>query len=114
MELNHPLIVRKASAHAGELRKRWGLLEVSAPNLVVSALKPGRAGNLILRLYEATGAATSGVRVKLSAGLTSASEVNLMEDELKSLPVQGDSFQFDARGYEIKTFRLNIQPLAQR
>jgi len=51
--------------------------------------------------------------VKLSAGLTSVSEVNLMEDDLKSVPVQGDSFQFDARGYEIKTFRLNIKPIVK-
>jgi hypothetical protein len=36
-----------------------------------------------------------------------------MEDELRSVPVQGDSFQFEARGYEIKTFKLNIKPMAR-
>jgi len=113
LELNHPLMVRKATTHPGALGKRWGLLEVSNPNLVVSALKPGRDGSLILRLYEATGAAASNVRIKLSPGLTSVAEVNLMEDELKFVPVQGDRFQFDARGYEIKTFRLNIKPLTR-
>jgi alpha-mannosidase len=89
------------------------LLDVSNPNLVISALKPGRDGGLILRLYEATGAAAGSVRVKFSTGLTSVSEVNLMEDERKSVSVQGDSFQFDARGYEIKTFKLNIKPTAK-
>ena len=65
------------------------MLEVSHPSVVVSALKPGRDGSLVLRLYEATGAAANGARVKVSAGLTSVSEVNLMEDDLKSVPVQG-------------------------
>jgi alpha-mannosidase len=102
MELNHPLMVRKATPHAGTLGKSWSLLDVSNPNLVISALKPGRDGGLILRLYEATGAAASNVRIKLSPGLTSVAEVNLMEDELRSVPVQGDSFQFDARGYELR------------
>jgi alpha-mannosidase len=114
MEFNHPLLVRKATPHAGTLGKRWGLLEVSNPNFVVSALKPGREGSLILRLYEATGATANSVRVKSSTGLTSVSEVNLMEDELRSVPVQGDTFQFDARGYEIKTFKLNIKPITRR
>jgi alpha-mannosidase len=113
MELNHPLIVRKAAPHAGVLSKRWGLLEVSNPNLVVSALKPGRDGNLILRLYEATGSATSGARVKLAPGLTSVSEVNLMEDDLKPIPIRTDSFQFDVRVYEIKTFKLKIKQMAK-
>jgi alpha-mannosidase len=113
LELNHPLVVRKAAPHAGTLGKSWSLLDVSNPNLVISALKPGRDGGLILRLYEATGVGASNVRIKLSPGLTSVSEVNLMEDELRSVPVQGDSFQFDARGYEIKTFRLNIKPMAK-
>jgi alpha-mannosidase len=113
LELNHPLIVRKATPHPGTLGKTWGLLDVSNPNLVISALKPDRDGGLVLRLYEATGGAASNVRVKISTGLTSVSEVNLMEVELKSLPVQGDSFQFDTRAYEIKTFKVGIKPMAK-
>jgi alpha-mannosidase len=111
LELNHPLIVRKTTPHLGILGKSWGLVEVSNPNLVVSALKPGSDGSLILRLYEATGSSAAGVRVRLSPGLVSASEVNLMEDDVKPLAIQGDSFQFDTRGYEIKTFKLKIKPL---
>jgi alpha-mannosidase len=91
--------------------QRWGLLEVSHPSLVVSALKPGRDGSLILRLYEATGSPSSGVRVKLNTGLTSVSEVNLMEDETRALSAQNESFQFDVRSFEIKTFKLRIKPL---
>lgn len=112
MELNHPLMVRKTAPHPGMLAKRWGLLELSNPNVVVSALKPGRDGSIILRLYEATGGAAAGVRVTLQPGLGSVAEVNLMEDELKQLPVQANGFQFDARGFEIKTFKLKLKPAA--
>jgi len=110
-ELNHPLIVRKATPHPGVLGKSWGFVEVSDPNVVVSALKPGSDGSLVLRVYEATGSSAVGIRVKIPSGLVSVSEVNLVEDEVKPLAVQSDSFQFDARGYEIKTFKLKVRPL---
>jgi alpha-mannosidase len=110
MELNHPLMVRKAAPHTGILGKRWGLLEISNPNLVVTALKPGADGSLILRVYEATGNGATAVHVTVAAGLSSASEVNLMEDDMKPLATQGDRFQFDARGFEIKSFKLKLNP----
>lgn len=110
MELNHPLLVRKAASHTGTLGKRWGLIELSDPNLVVTALKPGADGSVILRLYEATGNSATAVRVTVASGLTSVSEVNLMEDEVKPLAGQGDRFQFDSRGFEIKSFRLKLKP----
>ena len=40
LEFNHPLICRKVLPHAGPLPNRWGLLEISDPNVVVSSLKP--------------------------------------------------------------------------
>ncbi|MFV1963962.1 MAG: glycoside hydrolase family 38 C-terminal domain-containing protein, partial [Pirellulaceae bacterium] len=80
LEFNRPLIVRKAHAHAGTLAKRWGLLEVSHPNCVISALKPGKGGTIVLRVYEAIGKPAPGVKIKFRAKVTSAHEANLMED----------------------------------
>ena len=65
LEFNHPLICRKVLPHAGTLPARWGLLEVSSPNVVVSALKPGRDGTAVLRVYEAAGQAAPGVKIAL-------------------------------------------------
>ena len=42
LEFNHPLLHRKVLPHAGPLPKRWGLLEISNPNVVLSSLKPTR------------------------------------------------------------------------
>lgn len=109
-EFNHPLITKKAISHAGALPKQWGLLEVSQPNVVVSALKPGRSGSTILRVYEAAGKATAGVKLKLQAAIAAAHEANLMEDPGRKMDVQKNTLEFDLGAYEIKTFKLEIRP----
>jgi alpha-mannosidase len=110
-EFNNPLAVRKVSLHAGSLPKRWGLLNVSQRDVVVSALKPGRGGSVVLRVYEAAGRPSSGVKIKLNAGISSAREVSLLEDGGAELKVVDDTLQFDLGPYQIKTFSLKLLPL---
>jgi alpha-mannosidase len=111
MELNNPLVVQKVSVHAGTVPGRWGAVEISDPNVVVSTMMPGRDGATILRVFEATGRPASAVKIKLAAPMTSAAEVNLMEDPIRDLPVADNSVQFDLHGYEIKTFKLLVKAL---
>jgi alpha-mannosidase len=113
-EINNPLMVRKVTAHAGSLPPRWGWLEVSAPNVNVSALKPARDDSVILRVYEATGRPSTGVSIKLHAEITSVYEANLMEDAGRELRTEHNSFQFDLHPYEIKTFKLRLRPTETR
>ena len=108
-EINNPLLVRKVTAHEGSLPLRWGWLDVSQPNVIVSALKPGPGGSVILRVYEASGRPSPGVRIKLYAQLSSAQESDLMEDTGRELKIEQNSFQFDLHPFEIKTFRLHVQ-----
>src|SRR5258706_1088999 len=79
-EFNHPLIIKKSTSHPGSLPKLWGLLEVSESNIVVSALKPGPKGSVILRVYEAVGKSSSGVKVRMQTRVAAANESNLMEE----------------------------------
>ena len=109
LEFNHPLLTRKSATHAGALPKRWGLLEFSAPNVVLTALKPGPDGSTILRVYEAAGQATPGVRIKLNARLTAANEANLLEDSERALRVKNGTVEFDLHSFEIKTLKLRFQ-----
>jgi alpha-mannosidase len=113
-EFNNPLLVRKVSVHMGSFPKRWGLLEVSQPDVVVSALKPGQAGSVVLRVYEAAGHSSRGVRIKLNAGIISAREVNLLEEGGGELKAVGNTLQFDLGPYEIKTFSLKLRTLNAR
>ena len=110
-EFNNPLAVRKVSSHAGSLPKRWGLLSVSKRDIVVSALKPGRGGSIVLRVYEAAGRPRSSIKIKLNAGISSAREVSLLEDGGAELEVVDDTLQFDLDPYQIKTFCLKLLPL---
>jgi alpha-mannosidase len=109
LEFNNPLIVRPAAQHSGTLPKEWGLLQISEPNVVLSALKPGPEGSIILRVYEATGRQTSGVKVKLPSGVFSVQATNLLEGPGKKLPVTNHTLGFDIGPYQIKNFRLQFQ-----
>ena len=111
-EFNHPLISRTVLPHEGPLPKRWGLVDVSSPDVVVSSLKPSSKGDVALRVYEASGRATGGVKIKLSAKVLGAQEANLMEDPGKVLSTSNDnSVQFDLHPFEIKTIRLRLDKM---
>lgn len=105
-----PLVARPAACHAGSLPPCWGFLRVSHPNVVVSALKPGELGGTILRVYEAAGVAVEGVTLALPSHLAEARLVNLMEDPLGLLELEGSTLRLDLRPFEIKTVRLEFGP----
>jgi len=108
LEFNNPLVVRSVDAHPGAMPQRWGLLQVSAPNAVVSALKPSRDGEVALRIYEASGQSLQNAKVHFALPLASAREANLIEDPGKQLEIKGDTISFDLHPYEIRTFRLRF------
>ena len=108
LEFNNPLIAQKVAPHAGTLPKHWGLLEVSNPNVVVSTLKPGRDGSAVLRVYEASGQSTPGVKITIHAQVDSAIEANLIEQPGDKLNVQDNTLEFDIGPFQIKTFQLRL------
>jgi len=108
LEFNHPLLTRKVAPHTGLLPGRWGLLEVSHSNVVLTALKPGPGNSTMLRVYEAAGQATPAVKIRLRARVTAANESNLLEDSGPKLKVQSDTVQFDLHPFEIKTIKLRL------
>jgi len=111
MEFNHPLLACTATSHEGALPRRWGFLEITPSHVVVSALKPGAGGPAVLRLYEATGQPAEGVEIRLSAPVTGAEEVDLLEDPLRRLVVTHDTIRLDLAPFEIKTIKLEFETL---
>lgn len=109
-EFNHPLIASTAGSHPGPLPKRWGLLEVSHTNVLATVLKPASDGSTVVRVYESAGKAAPGVKMKLRVKVISAEESNLLEDAGRKLQVANDTLEFDLRAYEIKTFKVRLQP----
>jgi alpha-mannosidase len=109
LEFNHPLLVHKAVVHAGDLPDHWGLIEISAPNVVLTALKSGPEQSTVFRVYEATGQTTQGARIQFHARVSSAYEANLLEDSGHKLPVRHDSIVLDMHPFEIKTIKLQLR-----
>jgi alpha-mannosidase len=107
-ELNHPLLCRQVHPHLGPLPRQWGLFDVSSRNVVASSLKPGRGGDLVLRVYEAAGKPAPSVKIKLHAKVLRASATNLMEDAGADLKPENNVVRFDLHPYEIKTIRLRL------
>jgi alpha-mannosidase len=107
LELTHPLIVRKCASHKGDLPATWSLFESTAPNVVLTAFKPGPDNSTIIRLYEAAGKPTKNVGLKFHAKFASAFQANLLEDSTGKLKVSKNSIEFDLHPFEIKTIKLD-------
>jgi alpha-mannosidase len=116
LEFNNPLIALTAAVHTvdrvGDLPARWGLVEVPNEDVVVSALKPskgeGPGGEIVLRVYEAAGQPSLGIHANWHATLGEVHEANLMEDSAARVASGRESFQFDLKPYEIKTFKVQL------
>jgi alpha-mannosidase len=111
LEFNQPLLACTLASHTGQLPARWGLLEITPANVVLTALKPsGSDGACVLRVYEAEGVPTK-VTVRLARPLNGPVEVvNLMEDHGPAAAVQDNTLQFELGPFEIKSFKLHLQP----
>jgi alpha-mannosidase len=111
MEFNNPFIVRTAAPHSGELPPKWSLVEVSGDDVVTSALKPGANGKVVIRVYEAAGQSHKGVHAYWRTPISDVHEANLIEDSGAPLSAEHDSFTFDLKPYEIRTFKLKLKPV---
>ncbi len=110
LEFNHPLLACTMATQSGELPGRWGFLDIAPQNVVVSALKPGPDGSAVLRVYEAAGK-PAAAKIRISAQVVTAEEVNLMEDPGRKLAVTDNTLQLDLHPFEIKTIKFRIRPL---
>jgi alpha-mannosidase len=109
LEFNNPLIVRTLAGHPGDLPAKWGLVELPAAGVVVSALKPSKGGGAVLRVYEPAGQPSPGIHANWNINIGEVHEVNLIEDPVRRVPAQQRSFEFDLKPYEIKSFSVQLK-----
>jgi len=98
------------ATHSGDLPKRWGFLSVEPGNIVVSAVKPARDGDVLLRVYEAAGKPAQNGIVSFTPQLASARESDIVEDEGTQVRISGNAIACPLRPFEIKSFRLKFKP----
>jgi len=105
-ELNVPLRPLTAAPRVGPLPATASWLAPEAANVVVASVKQAEDGSgLIVRLYEAAGAAT---RTVLHCGfpLTAAEATNLIEENPLPVEIAGRDLPLDLGPFEILTLRL--------
>ena len=81
---------------------------VSAPNVIVEAVKPAEDGSdaFVLRLYECEGSAAKAT-LRPGVKVTGAVLTNLLEDPVETLPVEDGAVSLTFRPFEIKTVRFD-------
>ncbi|MCI1956550.1 MAG: alpha-mannosidase [Oscillospiraceae bacterium] len=88
----------------------YSLFRVDAENMMADTVKKAEDGNgIILRMYEYQNR-RGKASVRLADRIAKVSECDLMENDLAELPYDGREFSFDYKPYEIKTFRVILEP----
>jgi alpha-mannosidase len=110
-ELNYPLVPVTTTAHTGSLGKTFSFASVNQPNIVISALKKiedSASNDLIIRMYETQGQASTSATITLAGNINSISETNLLEENTGTPSYSANQFSTTFGKFEIKTFRVSM------
>ena len=105
--LNCPPVV-KAVCGSGKLPGELSFVNFGdADNIQLDCLKPAEeGGGIVLRVYE-TSQRRGSVTLNTALPFTSATELDMLERPIgEALPLQGGSFEFSIKPFEVKTFLL--------
>lgn len=86
--------------------RKQSLIDVSADNVILETVKKAEDGQgIIIRMYEYENR-RSDVTVSLDGSVKEVCECNLMEEVMDEIPVKDNSFTFQIKPFEIKTFKI--------
>jgi alpha-mannosidase len=105
--LNVPLVVGKTKPHSGSLPPSTSFFQIDRPGVVIEAVKVAEDGDaLILRLYEAEGA-RGRATLTTSLPVHQAWLTDLLETDIKGLPLKKGRISLDLQPFEIITIKLS-------
>ncbi len=105
-DLNVPLEAYVKEKCDGTMAKEKSFISVSSDNIVIDALKKSQDNKgYILRLYESKKERKS-VTITLGFDIKKVIETNLMEVSEKDVENNGNSFTFNLKPGEVKTFKI--------
>lgn len=82
-------------------------LEVGAPNVIVEAVKPAEDEKAyVIRLYEAERSVVKRMWLRFDTVPSRVVLVNMLEEELMGIPVNGTEISLDFQAFEIKTIKV--------
>ncbi len=107
-ELNYPLLASKVDTKAGKLPLQQSLVDVEAQSVILDTIKKAEDDDsLILRFYE-YGNKRDTVKVTLADSIKEVFECNLMENEIEKVDSKDNQFEFSAKPFEIRTFKVKL------
>jgi alpha-mannosidase len=107
-ESNEPLFAIVAPEKNAEtnLGESESFLKVGQDNIIVTAMKKAENEDaMVIRMYNYEDADT-GVELLIWKAFGKADETNLIEEEKKSLAMEGNKLKLDVGHHEIKTVKL--------
>lgn len=104
--LNNPMRVYDLPANGGKNEGEKQFIRISRKGVVLDAYKAAQNGDgIILRVYEAL-SSRGKVEITLPMELTSVTECNLMEVNEMLVTHSGNSFAFEIKPNEVRSFRI--------
>ena len=105
-ELNVPLVCQVDRPSPGTLPTSQSFISVDADNVILETVKKAEKGEAtILRFYECHNSRAEA-KVTLKLPFKRVYECDLMERNITEIKTDGQSFNFEAKPFEIKTFKL--------
>ncbi len=106
--LNSPLLAIAADAADGPLDATGCRFAVSAPNVIIDAVKKAEDDDsLIVRLYEAHGS-RGRCRFSTSLPATAIIETDLMENEEKPFALRNGAITLNVKPFQIRTLKIKL------
>ncbi|QGR00323.1 alpha-mannosidase [Paenibacillus psychroresistens] len=103
----YELNVKPLVAYGSSNREINSFLEVGASNVILETVKPAEVDKAyIIRLYEAERSAVNGMWLRFNTIPSRVTLVNMLEEELLELPVNGAEVLLDFHAFEIKTVKV--------
>lgn len=107
--LNCPMYAKMENAHDGNMPSEFSMAKVDKENVIVEVVKKAEdSSHIIVRLYECFNR-RANVNLTFFKNLLEVTECDLMENDIEDLPVNGNTFEFTIKPFEIKTFKLKVQ-----
>lgn len=105
-QLNVPALGQVILPQEGSLPEVFGLLELDQENIIIESVKEAEEDEaMIIRLYE-TKHQRSKVSMKLHLKAERVYVCNLLEENLEEVQLREDTFAFEMKPYEIKSFKV--------
>ncbi len=103
--LNNPFVAAIASGKGG-LPERYSFASTDKPNVIIDTVKRAEdSDDIIVRLFESENK-TTDVNIKFAIDCKKVALCDLMENELKDLPVKGGVVSLRVKPFEIITLKI--------